>query len=65
MTNLDKIKMSGTDLPVSFFIKAQVPEDREIVTAAVYECLKKGWPVNRTAIGHLAREIRKNTLANA
>lgn len=65
MPNLDEIKMSGTNLPVSFFIKAQLPENREIVTAAVYECLKKGWPVNRTAIGHLAREMRKNVSANA
>jgi len=64
MPSLDEIKMSGTDLPVSFFIKAQPAEDQEIITAAVYECLKRNWPVNRMEIGYLTREMRRKQSAN-
>ena len=62
MPNLDEIKMSGTDLPVSFFIKTQPAEDRELTTEAVYECLRRGWPLNRMEIGYLARDIRRKRL---
>ncbi len=65
MLNLDEIKMSGTDLPVSFFIKTLKPSEREIVTEAVYECLRRNWPVNRMEIGYLARELRRKQLANS
>ena len=63
MPNLDQIKMSGTELPVSFFIKTQDPQDRALTTAAVYECLRRGWPLNQMEIGYLAREIRRKQLA--
>lgn len=62
MPDLNEIKMSGTDLPVSYFIKIQKPSDRAIVTEAVYECLKRNWPLNRMEIGYLARELRRKQL---
>ena len=63
MTNLKEIKMSGTNLSVEMFLLSIDPEDRQIVTDATYECLKRGWPLTRTAIGHLARERRRSLSA--
>lgn len=60
MQDLNSIKMSGSNTPVSLFIKSQHPQDKEIVTKAVYECLRRNWPLNLTGIGHLVREMRKN-----
>ncbi len=63
MQNLDEITMSGSELPITYFIKSQKPEDREIVTEAVYECLRRNWPVNRMEIGYLVREMRRKQSA--
>ncbi len=56
--------MSGTNLSAEMFLLSIEPEDRQIVTDAILECLKRGWPLNRTAIGHLAREKRKKLSAS-
>lgn len=64
MDSLRDIKMSGTNLSAEMFLLSIEPEERQIVTDAMLECLKRGWPLNRTAIGHLAREMRRNLSAN-
>ena len=62
MISLDDIKMEGTEVPFKIFLRSIRPEDREVLTLAAYECLKRNWPVNRMELGYLARELRRKNL---
>lgn len=57
--------MAGTDVSVEIWLRSVAPKDKRIVTEAVYECLRRNWPVGKFEIGYLAREMRRKALANA
>ena len=65
MISLKDIKMAGTDVSVEIWLRSVAPKDKQIVTEAVYECLRRNWPVNLMEIGYLAREMRRKALASA
>ena len=56
--------MAGSEVSAEIFLRTIPRADREIVTEAIYECLRRDWPLNLMEIGYVARELRRKTLAN-
>lgn len=63
MPSLSELRMQGTGLPAETFLQSLPLEQRPIVTEAIYECCRRGWPINITHLGYLAREMHRNHLA--
>ena len=56
--------MAGSEVSAEIFLRTIPRADREIVTEAIYECLRRDWPLNLMEIGYVARELRRKALAN-
>lgn len=62
MISLKDIKMEGTEVSMEVFLRTVPDKDRATLTEATYECLRRGWPVNRMELGFLARELRRKAM---
>lgn len=54
--------MEGTEVPFAIFLRTVPEGDKQILTEAALECLKRGWPINRMELGYLARELRRKAM---
>ena len=54
---LSEIMMSDGKQTAADWLLTQPDEWRPIETEAIYECLKRGWPMNVMEIQGIAREI--------
>lgn len=62
MISLKDIKMEGTEVSMEIYLRTVPEKDKAILTEATYECLKRGWPINRMELGYLARELRRKAM---
>ena len=56
--------MAGSEVSAEIFLRTIPRADREIVTEAIYECLRRDWPLNLMEIGYVARELCRKVFAN-
>lgn len=53
--SLEGITMDGSKTPIKFYVKTYPKEERELLTEAILECLRRKYPLNRMEIGIVAR----------
>ena len=63
--DLDNITMNHSNIPVDVFIKSQPPAKWQLLTDATFECLKRGFNINRMELERMARLLLNKPRQNA